>query len=121
METMGTLRCLISNMPQKLLSDIVLRTAQQHMNIDVVGDASIDDDLPTLVKDKSVDLLLIGIKGNTLPVVFNELLDSKPELMIVCLIDDGRRAAIFVNDIGAGELEALLSAFRPARIHPHNE
>lgn len=112
---METLRCLISNVPQKLLSDIILETVQQHMNIEVVDDTSADDDLAALVKKESVDLLLIGIERNILPRNISELIESVPDLLIVGLVDDGRGAAIFVNDIGAGELEELISTFGPAR------
>lgn len=112
---MKTLRCLISNIPQKLLSDIVLGTAQQQTDIEVIGDVDADSNLPALVKEKSVDLLLIGIEKNALPQAFNELLDSNPGLLIVGLVDDGRSAAIFVNDIGAGELDDVIKTFGSAR------
>lgn len=112
---MKTLRCLISNVPQKLLSSIILGTAQQHMNIDIVGDVSADDDLSALVNKESVDMLLIGLERNMLPRICKEMLDIDPNLLIIGLVDDGRGAAIFVNDIGAGELEELISTFGPAR------
>lgn len=113
---MGTLRCLISNLPQTLLSDIVLATASPHMNIEVVGNVSTDEDLPALIKRKSVDMLLIGADRNTLPQNINAILDGDQDPVIICLIDDGRRAAIFLNDIGTRELEELISAFGSARM-----
>ena len=112
---MKTLRCLISNIPQKLLSDIVLRSVQQQTSIEVIGDVSTDNDLPALVKENSVDLLLVGIERSALPQAFNEMLDGDPDLLIVGLVDDGRSAAIFVNDIGAAELNDVINTFGAAR------
>lgn len=115
-----TLRCLISNIPQKLLSDIILGIAQQHVNIDVVGDASADD-LPTLIQKESVDLLLIGMERNGLPQNFDAILDNDPELLIIGIVNGGRGATIFANDIGAAELEQLISMLGPARTSRHIE
>ena len=113
---MNTLRCLISNLPQKLLSDIVLATASPHMNIEVVGNVSAGEDLPALVKRKSVDVLLVGGDKDILPQKINDILDGDRDPLIICMIDDGRRAAIFLNDIGTRELEEIISAFGPARM-----
>lgn len=112
---MVALRCLISNIPQTLLSDIVLATATPHIDIEIVGDVSSDADLPALMKKKSVDVLMIGADKDTLPQDINDIQEGNPDAMILCLIDDGRRTAIYLNDIGTGELEELISAFVLAR------
>jgi hypothetical protein len=115
----GTLRCLISNIPQKLLSDIVLDSVQQHLDIEVVADAIVDVDIPALVKKESVDVLLLGFARDRLPKICNQLFISDPNLLVVGLVDDGRGAAIFVNDIGPGELVDLISTLRPDRTGQH--
>jgi hypothetical protein len=104
-----TLRCLVSNIPQNLLSDIILDITQQHKHIEVVGRVTGTGDLPVLIQKESVDVLLIGMEKNMLPQVCNEVLEKVSNLLIVGLVDDGRSAAIYINNVGASEIAELIS------------
>lgn len=106
---METLRCLISNIPQKILSDIVLDITRQHKNIEVVGRVADIDNLPILVVKESIDVLLLGMKKNMLPQICSEVFDQAPNLLIVGLVDDGRSAAIYFNNVGASEIAEIIS------------
>ena len=106
---METLRCLISNIPQQLLSDIVLRITRQHKNIEVVGRVDGINDIPFLVKKESIDVLLLGMNKSMLPPVCTEALGKVPNLLVVGLVEDGRSAAIYIDNVGPGEIAEIIS------------
>lgn len=108
---METLRCLISDIPQKLLSDIILGITQQHENIEVVDRVSDSKDLNSILKQESIDVLILGLKTNCFPEFCKDLLDRFSDLLIVGLIDDGRMAAVYLDDVRSHEIIKIICTF----------
>ena len=108
---METLRCLISDIPQKLLSDIILSITQQHENIEVVDRVSNGKELDSILSEQPVDVLILGMKSNPFPDVCKDLLEKYSNLLILGLFDDGRLAAVYLDDVGSHEIIKIINTF----------
>ena len=108
---METLRCLISDIPQKLLSDIILGITQQHQNIEVVDRVADREELHSILNKQSIDVLILGLKHNCFPEFCRELLNQFSDLLIVGLCDDGRLAAVYFDDVSGQEIIELIRTF----------
>jgi DNA-binding NarL/FixJ family response regulator len=106
-----TLRCLISDIPQKLLSDIVVRITQQHENIEVVDRVSDSKELDSILKQQSIDVLILGLQKNCLPEFCRDILDKFSDLLIVGLCDDGRLATVYLDDVSSHEIIKIIHTF----------
>ncbi len=105
---MENIRCLISGVPQQILADIVQRIAKECKQIEVVDHTNIDR-IEDFVKKNSIDVLILGMKDNVLPKRYSELIDQIKNLIVVGLIDDGRRAAVYLNNIGKNEIIQIIT------------
>jgi len=106
-----TLRCLISDIPHKLLSDIILRITQEHENIEVVDRIADSKELDSILKKQSIDVLILGLKKNCFPDFCREILDKFSDLLIVGLFDDGRLAAVYLDDVSSHEIIKIIRTF----------
>lgn len=118
---MEILRCLISDIPQKLLSDIILGITQQHGNIEVVDRVSDSKELSTILKQQHIDVLILGLNTNCFPEFCKELLDICSDLLIVGLIDDGRLAAVYLDDVRSHEIIKVIRTFGKRRDGSKND
>jgi hypothetical protein len=106
-----TLRCLISDIPQKLLSDIVVSITQAHENIEVIDRVSDSRELDSILKQQSIDVLILGLKTNCLPEFCREILDKFSDLLILGLCDDGRLATVYLDDVSSHEIIKIIRTF----------
>ena len=106
---MAHLRCLIADIPQLVLADIVQRVAEENEDVEVVDRLTGVDNLAEEIKKQAIDVLILGMKKNRLPQVCNEVLDTISNLLVVGLVDDGRRTAIYVDDVGSNEIMKIIS------------
>lgn len=106
---MKSLQCLIADMPQAILVDILKRTAARSERIEVADRIFNMEELPEALAKNPVDVLIVGMEKITVPKLYSDLMNRYSNLLVVGLIDDGRTAAIFVNDIGSDELTDLIT------------
>jgi len=111
-----TLRCLISDIPHKLLSDIVLDITQQHENIEVVGCVSGSKDLASILQQQSIDVLILGLKTSCFPQYCKVLLDEFSDLLIVGLVDDDRLATVYLDDVRSHEIIKIINTFGKRKV-----
>lgn len=105
---MAHLRCLIADIPQLVLADIVQRVAEENEDVEVVDRVTGIDNLSEVVRKQAIDVLILGMKNNMLPQVCNDVMDTISDLLVVGLVDDGRRAAIYVDDVGGNEIVKII-------------
>ena len=105
---MDNVRCLIADIPHNLLADIVQRITESRSDIEVVGRFESKDGLPQIVRDSEADVVIFGMEAGTLSNECKEMFDAKPELVIVGLVEDGRRAAIIIDDVGPKEIMDIM-------------
>ena len=108
---METLRCLISDIPQKLLSDIVTGITDPHKDIEVVDRIAGREDLYLALNKQSIDVLILGLNQNCFPGFCSELLNQFSDLLIVGLCHDGRQAAVYLDDVSSHEIIEVIRAF----------
>lgn len=101
---METLRCLIADIPQKVLADIVQTVTQQHENIEVIGRLTDLTRLDEILLAEAVDVLILGMQKNTPRNLCLELVEQFPGLLIISLVDDGRMAVIYLSNVGSNQL-----------------
>lgn len=105
---METLHCLIADIPQIVLADIVQRITEENHNIEVVKRVPNIEDVPAILNGQDIDVLILGMKSNTLPQAYKDILNNFSDLLIVGLVDDGRQAAIYMDDVGSNEIVKII-------------
>lgn len=106
---MKSLQCLIADMPQAILVDILKRTAKRSEHIEVVDRIFKMEELPEALAQNPIDVLIVGMAKVAVPRLYSDLMNRHSNLLVVGLIDDGRTAAVFFNDIGSDELTDLIT------------
>jgi DNA-binding NarL/FixJ family response regulator len=110
------LRCLIADIPQKVLADIVQRVTQQDEKIDVVGQVSDIDDISGILNTQKIDVLIMGMRDDTPYDFCREILDQFPQLLVVGLVNDGRMAVVCLADLGSSQLVNLITNLGNTRL-----
>jgi len=108
---MGNVRCLIANISQIVLADIVQKLAEEIDDIEVIDRISNIDDIESIVKKKSIDVLILGMKNNYLPKVCSDMLDKGSKLLVIGLVNDGRRLSVYIDNIGKNGLFKIIKIF----------
>ncbi len=106
---MKSIQCLIANIPQKILAEIVQKLLEADGDIEVVNHAMSIEDLPQVVDQQQINLLIVGMKTFDLPTVCEELLLRYSNLMILGMVEDGRKVAAYFNDVASQDLTNLVN------------
>lgn len=105
---MGTLRCFRSDLPEKLLSDVDHRFAQERENIEVVDRVSSNEEMDFILNTQSVEVLLLELHSNSFSGVCKDLIDKFSISLILDSFDDGRMAAVYHDDVGRHEITKIV-------------
>ena len=105
---METLHCLMADIPQVVLADIVQRITEENYNIEVVKRVPNIEDVPAVLSRQNIDVLILGMKSNTSPRTYRDILNKFSDLLIVGLVDDGRLAVIYMDDVGSNEIVKII-------------
>jgi hypothetical protein len=103
------LRCLIAEMPQKILVDIVQKVVEENSNIDVIESSKSIEDLSLEFLNQRINLLILGMKNLILPAACEDLLATYSNLMILGIVADGRKVAVYFNDIVSQDIVNLVN------------
>jgi hypothetical protein len=113
-----SIRCLIADIPQKVLADIVQSMTQQDEKIDVVGQVSGIHDVPGILNSEKIDVLIMGMRDSTPHQFCRDMLEKFPGLLVVGLIDDGRMAVACWADVGKSDILGIIRAWHGADKEP---
>ena len=105
---MDNVRCLIADMPQLLLADIVQNLADACSDIEVIGHVDTMDDITSVIAANPVDVLILGMDDAVLPALCVEMMRRVSNLAILGLVDDGRQLAVYLNDVGKNDILKIL-------------
>lgn len=108
---MDLIRCLIADVPQQLLGDIVKKVVEQDAALELVGDVKNTADLPRFVEKQSIDVLIVGVDCKNLQQLYDDLIKVIPDVLVFGLIDDGRGAMVYLEDIGVDEMLQLITSY----------
>lgn len=101
---MKPLRCLIADIPQKVLADILERVTEEVEDIKVVGQVLGMDEVSHYLNRHKIDVLILGMHVESSNLFCREILRQFPNLLIVGLVDDGRMAVVCLGDVGSHQL-----------------
>lgn len=107
---MDNIRCLIADIQEIVLADIVQRIAEDSPGIDIVSRVDSTENLYQLIQDNAADVVILGIEADELSKQYTELLDAFPGLVMLGIIGNGRRALVIVDDIGPQQLTGLIQS-----------
>jgi len=110
------LRCLIAEMPQKILADIVQKVVRENSNVDVIESNKPIEDLSLEFINQRINVLILGMKSLILPKVCEDLLATYSNLMILGIVADGRKVAVYFNDIVSQDIVNLINLLSQRRI-----
>jgi hypothetical protein len=105
---MESIRCVIANMPQQMLVDIVENMAAESGILEVVERVKSINEIPSAIAKNPVDLLILGMKGSELPELCANILNRSKDLPILGLVDDGRRLAMYLNNVSKDDILGIL-------------
>ena len=106
---METLRCLIADIPQNILADIVRRVTQQDEKIDVIGQVRNIDGITGFLRRENIDVLIMGMRDGTPHQFCQDIFRNFPDLLIVGLVDDGRMAVACLADVSSRQLLDIIT------------
>ena len=101
---MEILRCLIADIPQNILADIVQRVTQQNEQIDVIGQESCIDDISEVLGREHIDVLIMGMRDSTPHQFCRDILKKFPGLLVIGLVDDGRITVACLANVSSRQL-----------------
>ena len=97
-------RCVIANIKQKILADIIEDMVDECGDIKIVDRVGHISDVPASIAANPVDLLVLGMQSGDFRDPCRDLMNQIPNLAIVALIDDGRRLAAFLDNVGKDDI-----------------
>lgn len=109
---MGSVRCLIADMPQMVLADIVRNLAEECSDIEVVGRVNSLEDVLTATGHDPVDVLITGMQNTALPHMYLDIMKKITNLAVVGLVDDGRQLAVYLDNVGKNDILKILRVLR---------
>ena len=86
---------------------------RQQENIEVVDRIAGREELHSILNRQSIDVLILGLNQNCycFPDFCKELLNQFSDLLIVGLCDDGRKAAVYLDDVSSREIIKVIRTF----------
>ncbi len=109
---MKQIRCLFVDFRHQLFAEIMQELLQSNDSVEVIQPANEItkfDDLVLSIKQFDVDVIIVEMDKNEIVERYENLLNIAAGAVLVCLIDDGRHALIFRNDIGHQDVVSLLA------------
>ncbi len=106
---MGNIRCLIADIPQIMLADVIRKITEKQSGIEFVELTHEGEDIPRFVKDHGVDVVILGKSALSVSGTLNGIFEASPQVIAVSILEDGNRVCFCVEDVGPKELTDLLS------------
>ncbi|MDH5602272.1 MAG: hypothetical protein OEY78_13325 [Gammaproteobacteria bacterium] len=107
---MDDIRCLIADFPKRVLNDILHHVIGQSSGFSVVAKSVESAALCRQVQECAAEVVFIGMDSKVFPDICKEIFSSSKKTIMVGLVDDGRRAAIYIDDVGPSQLLELVRA-----------
>lgn len=106
---MENIRCLIADMPQMILADIVQKVTETQPGIEVVDRVNSLNNLPEVIKERAIDVLIYGMDASSITRHLKEIFTSTPELVMIGILEDGKHLCICMNDAGPEDFVNILN------------
>lgn len=103
-------RCLIADIPQVVLADIVQKILEEANDIEVVGRLKSSEEVQSFITQNSIDILIIGMKNDSLSSVYQEVMNQDSNLIVIGLKGDGRNLVVHINNPGNSSLIKIIWA-----------
>lgn len=109
---MEKLRCVIAEMSHQMLADIIHSSVENSGIVEVVARLDGANKLADKIAQYHVDVLILGIAAADFNSVSDEILQQIPDLLIIGLVNDGRRLTMMMNDVGHLDIPNLIEVLR---------
>jgi DNA-binding NarL/FixJ family response regulator len=104
------IRCLIADIPHFILADIIQQITEKRPGIEVVCHIEDVNNVPKIVQEHSIDVVILGEKAISVSQSLDNLFDISPQTVAVGVINEGRRVCVCVEDIGPSELIKIIKS-----------
>ena len=108
---MDHIRCLIADVPQRMLSDIVNKIVGLESTIELVDNVRNVADLPLLIEQQSIDALIVGGDCRNLQQLYESVIKKHSDVLVLALLDDGRDVVVYLDDISADEILQVITSY----------
>lgn len=109
---MERVRCVIADMPHKLLADIIENMVEKCDDIEVVERVDNHADLISAVTERSAEVIILGVKSRDLPEVYTKIAKCVANILVIGLVDDGRCLSVFLDNAGQRDITRVILALR---------
>lgn len=107
---MADLRVLLAPFGSRVLGEVVEHLLAGEDDVDVVGACGERGELEPMIRQTGADVVMVGMGADEVPPVCADLLGRFPDLTVIGLAQDGRRAVFATDDLGADDLMATVVA-----------
>ena len=105
---MDNIRCVLADIPQVALADIIQKIIEARPGIEVIGRVENNNELLNYLNNESVDVVIHNMDAINSPQGIDRVLQQSPQTISVGLVESGRRICVCVQDIGPDELSNLI-------------
>jgi len=105
---MRNIRCLVADIPQVVLADIIQNMVEARPGIEIVGRVSSDVDMPEKFMNCSIDVVIHSMEQSKKSTFIDELLKISPQTICVGLQNSGRAVCVYLEDFGAEQLLEII-------------
>ena len=107
---MAGLRVLLAPIGSRILGDVVEDLLDGEEKVDLVGSCRERAEIEPMVRSTGADVVIVGMGEDEVPPLCADLLGRFPDLTVIGLARDGRRALVAADDLGAADLLATVAA-----------
>jgi hypothetical protein len=105
---MGSVRCLVGDIPQVILADIIQLVIDDRPDIEVVCRLDDIDCVCDAVKENEIDVVILGEKAISLSQSVSDLLTTYPQTTVVAILNNGSRVCVCVEDFGLDDFVTMV-------------
>jgi len=107
---MESVRCLVGDIPQIILADIIQLLINDSPDIEVVCRLDGTGEVCDAVKENEIDVAVLGESAMSLSQSVNDLFSVSPQTTVVAILNNGSRACVCVENFGLDDLVAMLKS-----------
>ena len=105
---MQNIRCMVADIPQMVLADIIQKIVEERPGVEIVGRVDNDNDLNRYLDEHAIDVVIHCMEETSNSALIDNILKNSPQAVSVGLQKSGRLVCVCVDDIGPEQLLNLI-------------
>lgn len=107
---MGHIRCMIAGFTEQALADILHNIVESSCELEVIGHINDRSELADAIQNTAANVVLMGVGSHAITTECADVFAVEPNAVVVGIANEGRSAALYVNNIGSKQLIDMVTA-----------